>query len=134
MPVSGKQGLISYKGQPVDNMNDFSADVSVDIRDHTSFTTGSVFWRVTKPGLAGATATLGGLYDISSTDQDDMIEAVLAGSTGNLKLELDKDTGGSLNYAGSYFSGMSAAASVDGDSTISFDATSNGAVTYTTTT
>ncbi len=132
--VSGKQGLVTYKGQPVDTINDFSADVAVDIRDHTSFTTGTVFFRITKPGLAGGTATVSGFYDVSSTDQDNMIEAVLAGSTGNMIFELDKDTGGGLTYAGTYFNSFTAAASIDGDSTVSWGVTSNGAVTYTTTT
>ena len=91
MPVSGKQGLVLYKGEAVDNINDYTGDVAVDMRDHTAFTTGAVFFRLTKPGLAGATATINGLYDVSSTDQDDMIEATLAGSTGNLRLELDKE-------------------------------------------
>ena len=61
--VSGKQGLVTYKGVFVDNANDYSADVAVDIRDHTSFTTGTVFFRVTKPGLAGGTATVNIFYD-----------------------------------------------------------------------
>ena len=62
-----------------------------------------------------------------------MIEAVLAGSTGSFKLELDKVTGGGLT-GNSYFNSLSASASIDGDATVSFGLTANGAVTYTTAT
>ena len=132
--VAGKQALVTYKGVFVDHANDYSADVAVDIRDHTSFTTGTVFFRVTKPGLAGGTATVNMFYDPTSTAQDDIIEAALAGSTGNMIFELDKDTGGGLSYAGTYFNSLTANASIDGDSTIAVGVTSNGAVTYTTST
>lgn len=131
--VSGKQGLVSYKGSAVDSLNDAGFDVDVDMRDHTSFSTGSVFFRTMKPGLAGGTATVSGFWDSASTDQKDMIDAVLAGSTGSIKVEMDKDTGGGLS-ANSYFNSLSLAASIDGDSTVNFGVTANGTVTYSTTT
>lgn len=134
MAVTGKEGLVQYKGEAVDELNNFSADVAVDIRDHTAFTTGSVFFRTTKPGLAGLTATVAGFYAVGSTDQDDMIEATLAGSTGNMDFIMDKGTGGAINSSGTFFNSMNLSAAVDGDVTISFGVTSNGAVAYTTTT
>lgn len=132
--VAGKQAIVQYKGEHVDSINNHSADVAIDIRDHTSFTTGATFFRATAPGLAGGTATVSGFMDVSSTDQDDMIEAALAGSTGNMDFILDKDTGGAINFAGSYFNSLNVAAAVDGDSTISFGVTSNGAISYSTST
>lgn len=130
---SGKQGLVSYAGQPVDSINSANFDVNIDARDHTSFTTGTVFFRTMLPGLAAGSAAFSGFYDTASTDQATLIADALAGTSKTLKVELDKDTGGNLSSTG-FITSLSFAASVDGDSTISVGYTSNGAVTYSTTT
>ncbi len=131
---TGTDGLVNYKGVPVLRIQNWSASINTDIRDHTSFTTGGTKWRTTAPGLAGGSGTFDGFWDASgSTAQKDCINAVLAGSTGTVVLYADQDDGDALTGA-IYFSGLSAGSAVDGDSTVSFPFTFNGAVTYTTTT
>jgi len=131
---AGTQGLVLYKGVPVLNINQWSADINTDIRDHTSFTTGTVQWRVTKPGLAGGSGSFSGFWDADgSTAQTDAIAAALAGSTGNITLHQDKVTGDSFTGA-IFYSGLTAGAAVDGDATVSFNFSFNGAVTFSTTT
>lgn len=131
---TGTEGLVEYKGVPVLRINNWSVDINTDIRDHTSFTTGTLKWRTTKPGLSGGSGTFAGFWDADgSTAQKDCINAALSGTTGTIKLSGDKVTGDALT-GGIYFSGLSAGSAVDGDATISFDFTFNGAVTYSTTT
>lgn len=131
---TGTEGLVEYKGVPVLRINNWSATINTDIRDHTTFSTGDLRWRTTKPGLAGWSGTFSGFWDADgSTAQDDCIEAALAGSTGSVVLSADKVTGGSIN-GNIYFSGLTAGSAVDGDATVSFDFTGNGAATYSTST
>ena len=131
---TGKSGLVEYKGVPVLRINNWNANINIDMRDHTSFTTGPLQWRVTKPGLAGGSGTFAGFWDADgSTAQNDAIDAALAGSTGTIKLSADKETGGSFDGA-VFFSGLTGGSAVDGDATIGFDFTFNGAVTFSTTT
>jgi hypothetical protein len=131
---SGKQGLVNYKGVPVFRINNWEANPVTDMRNHTSFTTGSLQWTVTAPGLSSWTGTISGFWDPDgSTAQDDMIEAALAASTASFLFVGDKDIGGNLSGNG-YVSGLTAGAAVDGDVTVSFDVTGNGALSYTTTT
>lgn len=132
--LSGKSGLVLYKGVPVFQINNWSANVNVDMRDHTSFTTGTLTWRTVLPGLAGANGSFSGFWDAQgSTAQKDCVNAVLAGSTGSVLLHADKVGGDGLS-GNIYFSGLTAGAQVDGDVTASFDFTFNGAVSYSTTT
>lgn len=131
---SGKEGLVEYKGVPVLRINNWKANVNTDMRDHTSFTTGTLTWRVTKPGLAGGSGTFSGFWDADgSTAQTDCINAALAGSTGSVKLNADKGAGDALS-GNVFFSGLTAGSAVDGDATVNFDFVFNGAVSYTTTT
>jgi len=134
MAYTGKSGLVEYKGVPVLRINNWSASVNTDMRNHTSFTTGTLTWNVIAPGLAGGNGTFSGFWDAAgSTAQTDAINAALAGSTGSVKLYTDKDGGDHL--AGNvYFGGLTAGSAVDGDATISFDYTFNGSVSYSTTT
>jgi hypothetical protein len=115
-------------------INNWSANVNVDMRDHTSFTTGTLQWRTIAPGLSGANGSFSGFWDAQgSTAQKDCVNAVLAASTGSVLLHADKVGGDGLS-GNIYFSGLTAGAQVDGDVTASFDFTFNGAVSYTTTT
>ena len=131
---TGKAGLVEYKGVPVLRINNWSADVNTDIRDHTSFTTGELQWRTTKPGLSGGSGSFSGFWDADgSTAQKDCINAALAASSGTVKLSADKVSGDALT-GGIYFGGLSAGSAVDGDATVSFNFTFDGAVSYSTTT
>ncbi len=131
---AGTAGLVEYKGVPVLRINSWSANVNTDIRDHTSFSTGALVWRTTKPGLSGASGTFSGFWDADgSTAQADCISAALTGSTGSIVLSGDKVTGGSIN-GDIFFSGLTLGSAVDGDATVSFDFTLNGAATYSTST
>lgn len=131
---TGKVGLVEYKGVPVLRINQWDCSVNTDMRDHTTFSTGTVVWRTTQPGLSGGSGTFSGFWDADgSTAQNDAIDAALAASTGSVKLSVDNVTGGSLD-GNIFFSGLTAGSAVDGDATVSFDFTFNGAVTYSTTT
>lgn len=131
---TGTEGLVEYKGVPVLRIQNWTADIQTDIRDHTTFSTGDLKWRTTKPGLSGWSGSFAGFWDADgSTAQSDCITAALNGSTGTVVLSADKVTGDSLTGA-IYFSGMTAGSAVDGDATVSFNFTGNGAVTYSTTT
>jgi len=132
--ITGKSGIVHYKGVPVLRIKDWSASVNVDMRDHTSFTTGTLTWRTIAPGLAGGDGNMSGFWDAAgSTAQTDCINAALAGSTGSVKLYADKSGGDHL--AGNiYFSGLTAGSAVDGDATIDFPFTFTGSVSYSTTT
>ncbi len=132
--LTGKSGLVNYKGVPVLRIQNWSINVNTDMRDHTSFTTGTLTWRVMAPGLAGASGNFAGFWDAQgSTAQDDAIEAALAGSTGSVVLHADKVGGDSLT-GNTYFSGLTAGSAVEGDATVDFAFTMNGAVSYSTTT
>ncbi len=132
--ITGKEGLVEYKGVPVLRIQNWSATVNTDIRDHTSFTTGVLQWRTVAPGLSGANGNFTGFWDPEgSTAQKDCMDAALAASTGSVTLYADKIDGDSLT-GNIFFSGMTAGSAVDGDATIDFPFTFNGAVTYSTTT
>ncbi len=132
--VTGKSGIVHYKCVPVLRIQNWAANVNVDMRDHTSFTTGTLTWRTVAPGLAGAAGNFAGFWDAAgSTAQTDAIGAALAGSTGSVVLYADKSGGDNLR-GNIYFSGLTAGSAVDGDATIDFPFTFNGAVTYSTAT
>ena len=133
--VTGKEGLVLYKGVPVLHIQNWSANVNVDIRDHTSFTTAALQWRVTKPGLSGGGGSFSGFWDPStgSTAQRDCMDAALAASTGSVILHGDK-TGGTSLTGNIFFSGLTVGSGVDADATADFPFTFNGAVSYSTTT
>ena len=132
--ITGKSGIVHYKGVPVLRIKNWSIDVSVDMRDHTSFTTGTLTWRTMAPGLAGASGNFDGFWDASgSSAQKDCVDAALAASTGAVILYADKSGGDNLR-GDIYFSGLTAGSAVDGDATVSFPFTVNGAVTYSTAT
>lgn len=133
--VTGKEGKVLYKGVPVLHIQNWSANVNVDIRDHTSFTTGALQWRVTKPGLSGGAGSFSGFWDPStgSTAQRDCMDAALAASTGSIILHGDK-TGGTALTGNIFFSGLTVGSGVDADATADFPFTFNGPVTYSTST
>jgi hypothetical protein len=132
--ITGKSGMIHYKGVPVLRIRDWTANTNVDIRDHTTFTTGTLQWRTVAPGLSGGTVTFNGFWDPEgSTAQNDAMDAALAASTGDITLYADKSGGDSLTGS-VFYSGFGAGAAVDGDVTANFSATFNGAVSYSTTT
>jgi len=132
--VTGKSGIAHYKGVPVLRIKDWSCTVNTDIRDITTFTTGTLTWRSILPGLAGADGNFSGFWDAAgSTAQTDAINAALAGSTGSVVLYVDKAGGDNLR-GNIYFSGLTAGSAVDGDATVDFPFSFNGAVTYSTAT
>jgi len=134
MALTGKSGLVNYKGVAVLRIQNWSINVNTDMRDHTSFTTGTLTWREIAAGLAGGSGNFAGFWDAQgSTAQKDCIDAALAGSTGSLVLELDK-VGGDALSCNSFFSGLTAGSAVDGDATVDFAFTANGSVSYSTTT
>lgn len=133
MAITGKSGMIHYKGVPVFYINQWDASVNTDMRDHTSFTTGTLQWRTIAPGLSGANGSASGFWVGTSTAQKDCIDAALAASTGNITLFGDKSGGDNLT-GGVYFNSLGLGSQVDGDATVNLGFTFNGAVTYSTAT
>ncbi len=134
MALTGKTGKVNYRGVPVLRINSWTLNVNSDIRDHTSFTTGTLQWRSVAPGLSGANGSFDGFWDpTGSTAQNDAMDAALAGSTGDVTLYADKVLGDNLRGS-IYYSGFTAGSAVDGDATASFNFVFNGAVTYSTAT
>ena len=132
--ITGKEGIIIYKTVPVFRINSWDIQVNTDMRDHTSFTTDTLQWRVMAPGLSGAAGSASGFWDPEgSTAQKDFMDAALSASTGDIVLQSSKTAGDSLTGA-VYVNGFGAASAVDGDATADFNFTFNGAVTYSTTT
>lgn len=132
--VVGTEGLVLYKGVPVFRINQWSLNANVDIRDHTSFTTGDLTWRTKAPGLAEWDGSFAGFWDAAgSTAQKDAVDAVLAGSTGTVLLHADKV--GGMGWSGSiYFSGIATQSQVDGDATATYSFTGTDTLSYSTTT
>jgi hypothetical protein len=132
--LSGKSGIVHYGGVPVLRINNWTVNTNTNMRDHTSFTTGTLQWRSIAPGLSGGNGTFAGFWDAQgSTAQNDCVDAALAASTGEIILYADK-TGGDNLRGSIYFSGLTAGAAVDGDVTVSYPFTFNGAVNYSTAT
>ena len=133
--VTGKEGLVLYKGVPVLHITGWTANVNIDMRDHTSFTTGTVQWRVTAPGLSGGGGSFNGFWDPStgSTAQRDCMDNALSASTGSVILHGDK-TGGTALTGNIFFSGLTVGSAIDADATANFPFTFNNAVTYSTST
>ena len=133
--ISGKKGLVDYKGGQVAYIRNWSMDVDTNMLDVTVWTTGTDQWRAMLPGLSGAAGTFGGLFVGStvSTGQKNLRVNVLTPATGTLKLYMDKD-GGEHFSVPCYFSGMSHTADIDGTVDASFSFTANGTVAFATTT
>jgi len=131
--VTGKSGVVNRGGVTVLSMNSWSIDLDSDMRDHTSFSTGTLQWRTFLPGLSQWSGTFSGFFNAASTSQNDEIALSLTPTTSTIILELDKDAGGQFNGA-TFISSLGAGSDVDGDSVISFGFQGTGALTYTTTT
>ena len=93
--LSGKKGLVEYKGGQVAFIRNWSFDVNTNMLDVTVWTTGLDQWRSVTPGLSGGAGTFAGFFASStgSTGQVDLRGAMLTPATGTLKLTMD-DTGG----------------------------------------
>ena len=133
--LSGKLGLVEYKGGKVAYLRNWSFDVNTNILDVTVWTTGTDQWRAVTPGLSGGAGTFGGFFVGStvSTGQKDIRTNVLVPATGTLKLYMDK-VGGEHWSVPAYFSGMGQAADIDGTVDSNYSFSLNGIPVFTTTT
>ncbi len=131
---TGTEGLVLYKGVPVFRINNWTLNVSVDMRDHTVFTTGTLLWKTKAPGLGEWNGSFAGFWDASgSTAQKDCVDALLAGSTGTVLLHADKVDG--MGWSGSvFFSGGAFQSQVDGDATANYSFEGTDALSYSTST
>jgi hypothetical protein len=130
---SGKQGTISWAGGNVAGFDNWALDIVNNMLDVTVFSTGTVQWTESTPGLSSFTGTISGNFDPNSTGLDNLIVATITPATGTLILEADKTDGG--KYTGTaYVSTLSNTVAIDGKSEVSFSVQGTGALTYTTTT
>ena len=131
--ITGKSGTVSYAGGSVARINSWSLDVDTNMHDVTSFTTDAVAWREFVDGITGWSGSIDGIFDPTSTGQNDMIVATLAPTTGAIVFELDKTAGGS--FTGSVFlTSLSAGSDIDGTADMSWSVQGTGALSYSTST
>ncbi|MHC5112315.1 MAG: hypothetical protein ACYTHJ_20855 [Planctomycetota bacterium] len=133
--LSGKKGLVEYKGGQVAYIRNWSMDVNTNMLDVTVWTTGTDQWRAMTPGLSGAAGSFSGFFVGStvSTGQKNVRVNTLTPATGTIKLSMDKDGGES--FTGSvYFDSMGHSADIDGTVDSNYSFVFNGAVTFSTTT
>lgn len=131
--ITGKNGTISYAGGSVARINSWSLDVDTNMHDVTSFTTDAVAWREFTDGITGWSGSIDGIFDPTSTGQNNMIVATLAPTTAAVVFELDKVAGGS--FTGSVFlNSLSAGSDIDGTADMGWSVQGTGALTYSTTT
>ena len=131
--VAGKGGTVSYGGGNVATIDNWSADVTNDMLDVTSFTTSAPQWRSFISGLSSWTGSLSGVFDPASTGQDDLIANLLSPTTAALVLEMDQTAGGKLSGS-ALLSGGSFSVAIDGRVEVSWNFQGNGAPTYSTST
>ena len=131
--VAGKQGTIVYDGGSVATVNNWDLDLTNDMLDVTSFTTALPQWREFIDGLSGWTGGVSGIFDGSSTGQNDLITNSITPAAATVVLEMDQTGGGS--FSGSVFlSGMSPGVAIDGTADISWTLQGTAALTYSTAT
>ena len=131
--ITGKNGTISYAGGSVARINSWSLDVDTNMHDVTSFTTDAVAWREFTDGITGWSGSIDGIFDPTSTGQNNMIVATLAPTTAAVVFELDKVAGGS--FTGSIFlNSLSAGSDIDGTADMGWSVQGTGALSYSTTT
>lgn len=131
--VAGKGGTVTYAGGNVATLREWSADITPDIHDVTSFTTAAPTWKEVIAGLNSWSASLSGTFDAASTGQNNLITDSLTPVSAAVVLEKDQVNGG--KYSGNaLISGASIGVTIDGLVDMSWDLTGNGSIAYTTTT
>ena len=131
--ITGKSGFVQYDSGTVVRVKGWSMDIDNGVYDVTSFTTSTVQWREYVGGLSGWTGSIDATFDPTSTGIDNMIANTMTASTGTVNLVMDKTNGGSFS-GGAILQSMSVGADIDGETSISWSAQGNGALTYSTTT
>lgn len=131
--LTGKQAKIEWAGKHV-RLGEWSMDTNYDMHDVTEFSTGTVQWREFAAGIGNWSGTMVGAFRVQdSTAQRDMMDAALAGTTGTVKLYLDKSNGGNFT-GGVLFSALSASANIDNRTDMNFSYQGSGALAYSTST
>ncbi len=131
--LTGKEAKIEWAGKHV-RLGNWTFNTAYDMHDVTEFSTGTVQWREFIDGIGNWSGTMEGAFRVQdSTAQRDMMDAALAGTTGTVKLYLDKSNGG--NFTGSVlFSALGASANIDNRTDMTFGYQGTGAVSYSTST
>lgn len=131
--VTGKSGIVHWEGGVV-GLGAWTLDIQTDQHDVTEFSTGTVQWREFVNGISSWTGTANGAWRVTdSTERRDFQNAALAGTTGAIILEVDKDGGGKFS-GGANISGMNISVNIDNRSDQTYNLQGNGALTFTTTT
>lgn len=131
--LTGKSGKIEWGGKHV-GLGTWSMDINTDMHDVTEFSTGTVQWREFVGGISGWTGSANGAWRVSdSTARRDFQTAALSGTTGTVKLYVNK-TGGEHYAGGVLISAMNVSANIDNRTDQTYSLQGNGALAYTTTT
>ena len=123
---------MQYKGVPVININQFDLDFGPDTLDVTAFSTGTKQWRDFIAGLSQWSGSFAGFFDTASTAQTDLRTNVLTPATGTVRLEVDKEVGGS--FSGDVILSQSVSVPIEGTADVTYSFQGNGTLTYATTT
>lgn len=133
---TGKKGEVSWAGKRVFRITDWTAEFDTKMLDVTSWTTGTAQWRDMIPGLQGVSGQVSGFWDMltaATTSQKLMQTAMLAGTTGTLKLFVNSSGGESYTIP-AYLSRQSVTNSIDDTPKVVWNYVGTGAPSYTTTT
>ncbi len=131
--VAGKSGTIVYDGGSVATVSNWDLNLTNDMLDVTAFTTSAPQWREFIDGLSDWSGAISGIFDGTSTGQNDLIVNSLAPTTATVVLEMDQTAGGSFSGA-VFLSGMSPTVAIDGTAEISWDLQGTAALSYSTST
>ena len=131
--ITGKSAKVMYGGGDVVGLDEWSVSVDVSQHDVTTFSTATLQWRDSIPGLSGWTASVSGNFDVASTGLADLRTNTLTPATGTFNFYMDKAGGEALNGSG-YMQTMGHSAPIDGVVEVDFSVQGTGALTYTTTT
>lgn len=130
---TGRNAKIEWAGKHV-RLGAWTLDAPTDMHDVTEFSTGTTQWREFVPGLTQWSGTLSGAWRVSdSTAQEDLQSAALAGTTGTIKLYIDKSAGDNLTGA-VYINSLGVSANIDNRTDMTFSFQGTGALTYSTAT
>lgn len=131
--LTGKSGKVEWAGKHV-GLGSWTMDINTDMHDVTEFSTGTVQWREFVAGISSWTGSANGAWRVhDSTARFDFQAAALAGTTGTVKLYVDK-TGGANFTGGVLISAMSVSADIDSRTDQTYSLQGTGALTYSTST
>ena len=132
--TAGKLGKGQYGGDgKTGGVNHWDLDVQTNMLNVPAWSTGTDQWESYAAGLSGGSGTISGFFDAASTGQDTLRANLLAATTGQLILYVDR--AGGPNFRGSVLlESLGLGVDLDGTADVSYGFRFTGAVAYSTAT